>query len=120
MEQENNTTERVVEEAISSEEAVAVDFTSLSCEEMTGKLKELMDKYPVGALKEVMEDLPELFESQYKAEYEAALAVFTAEIRRMDLFTETECGSVSIRFARLTARSVWRRVARRKRKGRRT
>lgn len=79
MEQENNTTERVVEEAISSEEAVAVDFTSLSCEEMAGKLKELMDKYPVGALKEVMEDLPELFESQYKAEYEAALAVFTAD-----------------------------------------
>ena len=38
MEQENNTTERVVEEAISSEEAVAVDFTSLSCEEMAGKL----------------------------------------------------------------------------------
>lgn len=56
-----------------------IDFPQLSTEEIVRQLQKLLDNYPVPALKELMEELPKIFENKYKQEYEAALAVFTAD-----------------------------------------
>ena len=42
-------------------------------------MQKLVSEYPVNLIKDVIESLPELFETQYKEEYEKALAAFTAD-----------------------------------------
>ena len=56
-----------------------IDFTNLSTADIVRQMQKLIEQYPVSALKEVMERLPEIFENKYKQEYEAALALFTAD-----------------------------------------
>lgn len=92
MEQENNTKDinATDEQLINHEETTketekevieipAIDFSSLSTGEIVKHLQKLMEKYPVNLLKDIMESLPEVFESKYDAEYNAALAAFTAD-----------------------------------------
>lgn len=56
-----------------------IDFSTLSTEEIVRQMQKLVSEYPVGLIKETIESLPELFEAQYKEEYEKALADFTAD-----------------------------------------
>ena len=56
-----------------------IDFPTLSSTEIVQQVQKLLNDYPVSALKEVMENLPAVFESIYQKEYEQALAAFTAD-----------------------------------------
>lgn len=91
MEQENSLNQ---EEQIQTQEAAgqvesqqvtvaecvpAIDFSAMTCDEIVKSLQKLLDEYPVAALRETMEKLPQQFDARYKAEYEAALAAFTAD-----------------------------------------
>lgn len=92
MEQENNITDinpadeqltvnekTTVEAEKEITEIPTIDFSILSTEEIVKHLQKLMEQYPVNSLKDIMDSLPEVFEKKYKAEYEAALAAFTAD-----------------------------------------
>ncbi len=56
-----------------------IDFSTFSTEEIVKHLQKLMEQYPMNLLKDIMDTLPEVFESKYKAEYNTALAAFTAD-----------------------------------------
>ncbi len=56
-----------------------IDFSTLSTAQIVQQVQKLLNDYPVASLKEVMENLPEIFESKYKEEYNQALAIFTAD-----------------------------------------
>ena len=92
MEQENNITDinaadeqlinnekTTVEAAKGVTEIPAIDFSTLSTEEIVKHLQKLMEQYPVNLLKDIMDTLPEIFEEKYNAEYNTALAAFTAD-----------------------------------------
>lgn len=92
MEQENNITDinaadeqlinnekTTVEAAKEVTEIPAIDFSTLSTEEIVKHLQKLMEQYPVNLLKDIMDTLPEIFEEKYNAEYNTALAAFTAD-----------------------------------------
>lgn len=68
----------VVEEK-STPEIPDIDFSTLTTEEIVHQMQKLVSEYPVNLIKDVIESLPELFETQYKEEYEKALAAFTAD-----------------------------------------
>lgn len=84
---ENNVPEEIVEtpESTPSEpvkdkkEIPDIDFSILSTEEIIRQTQKLVNDFPVTALKEIMEELPVIFEAKYKEEYEKALAAFTAD-----------------------------------------
>ncbi|WP_418535034.1 DUF349 domain-containing protein [Odoribacter laneus] len=71
------------EENIPSEEIKPeipeINFAVLKTEEIVAEMQKLIETYPTGQIKDVMEKLPEIFEKQYKQEYEQALADFTAD-----------------------------------------
>ena len=56
-----------------------INFSALSTEEIVRQAQKLIDGYPVAAIKNTMESLPEIFEARYKSEYEKALEKFTAD-----------------------------------------
>lgn len=60
-------------------EIPGIDFSTLSTAQIVQQVKKMLDDYPVTSLKDIMENLPEIFEAQYKKEYEQALAIFTAD-----------------------------------------
>lgn len=93
-EEENNVSEISVNEAttttsipentseevkIGKKEIPDIDFSTLSTDEIVHQMQKLMDEYPVNMLRDIIETLPEIFEAQYKDEYEKALATFTAD-----------------------------------------
>lgn len=71
------------EENIPSEEIKPeipeINFAVLKTEEIVAEMQKLIETCPMGQIKDVMEKLPEIFEKQYKQEYEQALADFTAD-----------------------------------------
>ena len=71
------------EENIPSEEIKPeipeINFAVLKTEEIVAEMQKLIETCPAGQIKDVMEKLPEIFEKQYKQEYEQALADFTAD-----------------------------------------
>lgn len=71
------------EENIPSEEIKPeipeINFAVLKTEEIVAEMQKLIETCPTGQIKDVMEKLPEIFEKQYKQEYEQALADFTAD-----------------------------------------
>ena len=92
MEQENNITdihaadEQLINDEKTTVEATkevteipTIDFSSLSTEDIVKHLQKLMEQYPVNLLKDIMDSLPEIFETKYNAEYATALAAFTAD-----------------------------------------
>lgn len=56
-----------------------INFAVLKTEEIVAEMQKLIETCPTGQIKDVMEKLPEIFEKQYKQEYEQALADFTAD-----------------------------------------
>lgn len=56
----------------------AIDFSTLSTEEFVKCAQSLLNEFSIADLRELFEHLPELFESQYKEEYEKAVADFIA------------------------------------------
>lgn len=68
-----------VEEKIESPEIRDVDFTTLSTDEIVHQMQKMINEYPVNQIRDIIESLPELFEAQYKDEYEKALAAFIAD-----------------------------------------
>lgn len=71
------------EENIPSEEIKPeipeINFAVLKTEEIVAEMQKLIETCPTGQIKDVMEKLPEIFEKQYKQEYEQALVDFTAD-----------------------------------------
>ena len=71
------------EENIPSEEITPeipeINFAVLKTEEIVAEMQKLIETCPTGQIKDVMEKLPEIFEKQYKQEYEQALADFMAD-----------------------------------------
>lgn len=71
------------EENIPSEEIKPeipeINFAVLKTEEIVAEMQKLIETCPMGQIKDVIEKLPEIFEKQYKQEYEQALAEFTAD-----------------------------------------
>lgn len=76
---ETETTPQVTEEEKNTPEIPDIDFSTLTTEEIVHQMQKLVSDYPVNLIKDVIESLPELFENQYKEEYEKALAAFTAD-----------------------------------------
>lgn len=76
---ETEATSKATVEEKSTPEIPDIDFSTLSTEEIIHQMQKLVNEYPVNLIKDVIESLPELFENQYKEEYEKALAVFTAD-----------------------------------------
>ena len=70
------TTAEVVKE---KQEIPEVDFSALSTDEIIRQAQKLVNDYPLNSIKEIMDSLPEIFDRQFKAEYEKALAAFTAD-----------------------------------------
>ena len=70
------TTAEVVKE---KQEIPEVDFSVLSTDEIIRQAQKLVNDYPLNSIKEIMDSLPEIFDRQFKAEYEKALAAFTAD-----------------------------------------
>ena len=70
------TTAEVVKE---QQEIPEVDFSVLSTDEIIRQAQKLVNDYPLNSIKEIMDSLPEIFDRQFKAEYEKALAAFTAD-----------------------------------------
>lgn len=68
-----------VEEKTESLEIRDVDFTTLSTDEIVHQMQKMINEYPLNQIREIIESLPELFEAQYKDEYEKALATFIAD-----------------------------------------
>lgn len=76
---ETESTPKAVVEEKSTPEIPDIDFSTLTTEEIVHQMQKLVSEYPVNLIKNVIESLPELFETQYKEEYEKALAAFTAD-----------------------------------------
>lgn len=76
---ETESTPKAVVEEKSTPEIPDIDFSTLTTEEIVHQMQKLVSEYPVNLIKDVIENLPELFETQYKEEYEKALAAFTAD-----------------------------------------
>ena len=76
---ETESTPKAVVEEKSTPEIPDIDFSTLTTEEIVHQMQKLVSEYPVNLIKDVIESLPELFETQYKEEYEKALAAFTAD-----------------------------------------
>lgn len=76
---ETESTPKAVVEEKSTSEIPDIDFSTLTTEEIVHQMQKLVSEYPVNLIKDVIESLPELFETQYKEEYEKALAAFTAD-----------------------------------------
>lgn len=56
-----------------------INFSTLTTEEIICQTQKLVNDYPVTLIKDTLETLPEIFETQYKKEYEQALEKFTAD-----------------------------------------
>lgn len=67
--EENNPTPKMPE----------IDFTVSATEEIVSGMQKLIQEYPLGLIKDTIENLPEIFEKQYRQEYNEALADFTAD-----------------------------------------
>lgn len=76
---ETEATPQVTEEEKNTPEIPDIDFSTLTTEEIVHQMQKMVSDYPVNLIKDVIESLPELFENQYKEEYEKALAAFTAD-----------------------------------------
>ena len=76
---ETESTPKAIVEEKSTPEIPDIDFSTLTTEEIVHQMQKLVSEYPVNLIKDVIESLPELFETQYKEEYEKALAAFTAD-----------------------------------------
>ncbi len=68
-----------IEKTIEKQEIPHIDFSVLNTTEIVQTFQSLLNNYPVNQLKEIVETLPEIFESTYHKEYEKALAEFTAD-----------------------------------------
>lgn len=73
------------EETFSSEEKEThqalpdVDFKNLNTEEIIAQTRKLTEEFPANQVKDLIESLPEIFETRYTEEYEKALADYTAD-----------------------------------------
>lgn len=84
---ENNVTEETtkpqeeaaVETQKEKKEIPDIDFSTLSTDEIIRQAQKLVNDYPLSSIKDTMEKLPEIFEAQYKNEYDKALVAFTAD-----------------------------------------
>lgn len=56
-----------------------IDFSHLNTDEIIRKAHQLLNDFPLSAIREAMESLPELFNQKFKEEYDQALAAFTAD-----------------------------------------
>lgn len=56
-----------------------IDFSHLNTDEIIRKAHRLLNDFPLSAIREAMESLPELFNQKFKEEYDQALAAFTAD-----------------------------------------
>lgn len=82
---DNEENANLSQESLSSEgtksvkkEIPDIDFSTLTTEDIVHQAQNLINEYPVNAIKDIIESLPEVFEAQYKNEYEKELAAFTA------------------------------------------
>lgn len=66
-------------EPVTTQALPDIDFTALTTEEIVTQLQKLVDTFPLLQLKEIMDSIPEIFESRYKQEEEKAMAEFTAD-----------------------------------------
>ena len=73
---ENNAGNEIEKE---KQEIPEIDFSNLSTGEIVREVQKLIEQYPVTALKEIMERVPDVFEKRDKQEHETALAAFTAD-----------------------------------------
>lgn len=56
-----------------------IDFSTLTTEEIVTRLQNLVNNFPLQQLKEIMDNIPEIFENRYRQEEGKALADFTAD-----------------------------------------
>ena len=56
-----------------------IDFSTLTTEEIVTRLQNLVNNFPLQQLKEIMDNIPEIFENRYRQEEGKALAEFTAD-----------------------------------------
>ena len=56
-----------------------IDFSHLNTDEIIRKAHRLLNDFPLSAIREAIESLPELFNQKFKEEYDQALAAFTAD-----------------------------------------
>ncbi len=56
-----------------------IDFSHLNTDEIIRKAHRLLNDFPLSAIREAMESLPELFNQKFKEENDQALAAFTAD-----------------------------------------
>lgn len=78
-EPENTPQETPVETAQEKKEIPEIDFSTLSTDDIIRQAQKLISDYPLVSIKDIMESLPEIFETKYKEEREKALAAFTAD-----------------------------------------
>lgn len=71
--------EVITETQKEKKEVPDIDFSILTTDEIVRQAQKIINDYSVASIKDMMEGLPEIFEAQYKAEYEKALAAFTAD-----------------------------------------
>lgn len=77
---ETSKTEIAAEESvIVKKELPDIDFSTLTTDEIVRQAQKLVNEYPVNMIRDIIESLPELFDNQYKEEYEKALAAYTAD-----------------------------------------
>ena len=68
-----------IEIGAEKKEIPLIDFSQLTTAEIVQQFQALLTDYPVTQLKEIVENLPEIVETKFKAEYEKALTEFTAD-----------------------------------------
>lgn len=56
-----------------------IDFSTLTTEEIVTRLQNLVNNFPLQQLKEIMDNIPEIFENRYRQEEGKTLADFTAD-----------------------------------------
>lgn len=78
-ETEKKEEQTITETTNEKKEIPDINFSALSTTEIVKQAQKLLNDYPVASLREVMESLPEIFETKYKEEYAQALAAFTAD-----------------------------------------
>ena len=68
-----------IEIGAEKKEIPLIDFSQLTTAEIVQQFQALLTDYPVTQLKEIVENLPEIVETKFKAEYEKALTEFSAD-----------------------------------------
>lgn len=68
-----------VEEKAEVQDVPDLDFSTLSTGEIVHQMQKIISECSINQIKDIIESLPEIFEAQYKDEYEKALAAFIAD-----------------------------------------